>query len=153
MSLCCVVNFLAYRTAQLSKANNQFMIIAQPMFVYFSILKHVCVTFLALGPIVKPLSPGKRSNLVWPKASFYVTILFHPFQPKMGPLGLLEVPTGYFLPIWHTFWPTLMSSVLFQPCSNQFSKKYGIKAYFVIFGPTLSSFSNFWSQRDNFCII
>ena len=70
----------------------------------------------------------------------------------MGPVGPFAGPTGYFQPIWDTFWlaldhiwdilglangpnwSALMSSVLFQPCSNQFYKNYGIKAYYVIFG-------------------
>ena len=78
----------------------------------------------------------------------------------MGPVGPFAGPTGYFQPIWDTFWlaldhiwdifglangpnwSALMSSVLFQPCSNQFYKNYGIR-------PIMS----YLDQRANFCTI
>ena len=84
----------------------------------------------------------------------------------MGPVGPFAGPTGYFQPIWDTFWlaldhiwdilglangpnwSALMSSVLFQPCSNQFYKNYGIKAYYVIFGSKSPFLHNFAWKKD-----
>ena len=84
----------------------------------------------------------------------------------MGPVGPFAGPTGYFQPIWDTFWlaldhiwdivglangpnwSALMSSVLFQPCSNQFYKNYGIKAYYVIFGSKSQFLHNLAWKKD-----
>ena len=80
------------------------------------------------------------------------------FMPKIGPLGLFVGPKSYFQTMWAPFrppwgniwdilglairpnWSAIMSSMLFQPCSNPFDKKYEIKPYFIIFGPPLASF-------------
>ena len=130
MSLCCVDNFSAYRTAQLSKASNWFMLIAPPMLLYFSLFKYVRVTFWALGPIVKPLSPGKKVHLAI-FGAFWVWQMCQIDHPECPQCCSILVPT----------------------CS---AKSYGIKvclAYFVIFGHTLAYFSHFWSQSAIFLTI
>ena len=84
-----------------------------------------------------PSEPICRANRL------FSTYLGH-FWPTLGHildiLGLAYGPN----------WSALMSSVLFQPCYNQLYKKYGIKAYFVIFGPTLASFWQLLESKSQF---
>ena len=101
----------------------------------------------------------KRPYIVWPDVSFCVPTLFHPFQPKMVPLGQFVEPNGYFqiiwaacCPPWSHIWDILglanrLNLSAWMSCSNlvlpQSTNNYGIEAYlayYIIFGPAFASF-------------
>jgi hypothetical protein len=136
---------------------------------YFSIFGPILAFVL---PLLEPLCQffhhfnlEKRPHLVCPDAPCCVPTLFHPVQPKIGPLGRFVWPKGYFQPFLATFWPpwghiwdilglangpnwsAWMSLVLFQPRSNIVSLNSGSPMALIVKMPMLALFGAFLGPR------
>ena len=67
------------------------------------ILAYFCLFLAPIGPLLGHFGSWKWPKLVCLDVLIGVLTLFHPFQPKIDPLGRFVRPNGYFSIFWTLF--------------------------------------------------